>query len=774
MRARGVIPGASFNDTGGLIGNEVKFRGVGHGIAQLSPTTAVYLGEVPVIHTGRNVNSNYNFRLVDMNRIEVLRGPQGQLFGSNSLGGAIRNIPNKPDLDKFGARGSLGGGGTWDGDASYNGDITLNVPMIENLLGARITGYHATDGGWYDNVYAGGPALGELAPFAPPIPIPGGALPAATMVLLTPPGVFPPAVAPGPPGILAQQPAAASYSASDMRDENVNETETNGARVMLTWQPNNRFDADFMLAYEESRVKDGAFAAHTVGTPHPVIPGVFNTDVFPGNFPSTVMYLTDARQYEHSSMLRAGKSDEMALANLVMNYDLGFATLTSSTSYWDRQEDLEVDISGLSVLVTGVGNTVPFHNARSDNPETVIQELRLTSRDDQRLRWLAGVFYQDMKQNFNLQLTDQSDLDLLFFNQSVRNSAFGIPVPGTRNAAAQVSTYNDETSALFGEMAYDLTETLTASFGFRWFHVDQDFTTLGVGFQFLGAGLTSGQNSETVFTPKFNLTWKPTGDHMFYVTAAEGFRTGIVNRVLPPVNCGVELANAGWPDGVPPTVPDTLWNFELGTKSNLTDRLSVNAATYHIKWKDKQTAVFMSSFAPIPAFSQCSADVVANVGDVSIYGVELEASVLITDRFRMDWAFSYTDGEYDDDFPQSRIVEGNSIENQPDFTSFLGLNYELSVRNRPSFARLEWEFVGNKQAKYTDFVTQAQPFEIGDYHQLNLRVGMDFSDHVSIQAFVNNLTNEFGVVTSLDTGGLGAPILATIRPRTAGIRMIWK
>ncbi|MCC6009260.1 MAG: Plug domain-containing protein, partial [Rhodobacteraceae bacterium] len=77
------IPGASFAENSTL-GNEVKFRGVGSGTAALSPTTAIYLGEVPIIHTGRNVNSSFNPRLVDMERIEVLRGPQGQLYGANS------------------------------------------------------------------------------------------------------------------------------------------------------------------------------------------------------------------------------------------------------------------------------------------------------------------------------------------------------------------------------------------------------------------------------------------------------------------------------------------------------------------------------------------------------------------------------------------------------------------------------------------------------------------------------------------------------------------
>ena len=109
-------PGASFADQGSS-GNEVKLRGVGNGTSQLSPTTAIYLGEVPVIHTGRATNSSYNFHLTDINRVEVLRGPQGQLYGSNSLGGTIKNVPNPSAINQ-----TLDGAGTatlWNSPVSY-------------------------------------------------------------------------------------------------------------------------------------------------------------------------------------------------------------------------------------------------------------------------------------------------------------------------------------------------------------------------------------------------------------------------------------------------------------------------------------------------------------------------------------------------------------------------------------------------------------------------------------------------------------------------------
>tara|TARA_R110002110_G_scaffold405241_1_gene624221 strand:+ start:53487 stop:56021 length:2535 start_codon:yes stop_codon:yes gene_type:complete len=770
------VPGASFFDTGGLTGSELKFRGVGNGTAQLSPTTAVYLGEVPVIHTGRNVNSSYNFRTIDLERVEVLRGPQGQLYGSNSLGGAIKNIPNKPLMGEFTAEGSLGYSDTRHGDESYDADITLNFPLHENRLAARLTAYRAVEGGWYDNIYAGGIRLSNTIappPFTAAIPLPGGTLPAQTQIWAGQPFNSP--LVPGPPGIIAREPGAAGYIAPPNKDENVNETDAEGLRLMLRWTPDDMLTADLMLAWEESEMDAGAFASETRGEPSMFgPPGSFDTSVLPGNMPNTVLYLTDAKEYEHANPVDAGKEDGIKLANLVLEYESSLGTLTSSTSWWERDERLAVDISLLSVLIGSAGNTVPLFNERRDNPSTFIQEIRLASRQDQSLRWLGGLFYQDIDQNFELSLQDQSGLDLLYLKQVVQNEALFLPPPDSRIPAAQDSSYQDETWAAFGELAYDFNESLTASFSFRYFELDQEFKTVGTGFQFVGAGASQGSTSQNEFTPRMNLTWTPADDRMVYASASKGFRTGIINRQLPPVNCGLELQNAGWADGVPPTEPDTTWNYEIGTKLEWKERVRLNVAMYHIDWEDIQTAVFMPAFNPVPAFSQCTADVVANVGSASINGVEVELTAYLTDSLRVNWAASYLQGEYDEDLPQANIEQGDTIENQPDLSSFLSLNWDFELMQKASYARLEWQHVGDIEAKATDFVTQKQPFDIGDYDLLHVRLGMDVNEHVAIDLYAENITDEFAVTQTLDTGGISAPVIATVRPRNIGIRFHWQ
>ncbi|MCC7411459.1 MAG: TonB-dependent receptor [Gammaproteobacteria bacterium] len=796
------IPGAAVVDSTGF-GGEVKFRGVGTGInAQMSPTTAIYLGEVPVIHTGRNVNSSYNFWLVDLERVEVLRGPQGQLFGSNSLGGAVRNIPAKPVLDAFQAKVNVTGSYTGDGAGGWNGDVVLNVPLITNVLGARLALYTSDDSGWYDNAFRGGPSMASLAApgVAPPYiavagffpgPIaapPGSTLPAANVVLIppapppAPPG--PPVIVPGgPPGVLGIHPnpaAAAAFSAPPLsRTEDTNATDINGGRLMLSWQPNERFSADVMIAIEDRETFGSSFAEY--------VPA-FSPDPLGGPPTPNFGASTDFRDYEHFEAARAGTKDDMHLYNLVLEYDFDFATLTSSTSYWERTEFLASDLSMASIRITGVFDTVPLVSNRWDNPEVWVQELRLTSNDtDSRVDWLAGFFYQEIDQRHRVLGVDQSGLDLRYWTDVVLSGIPGpfAPLPPTTTTLADNrGEFTDEQIAFFGQIGFDLTETIHAAVSFRWLTLDQEFSSVSKGFQFgFAQGSQSGANDDEIFTPRFELSWKPGDDQLYYASASKGFRTGIVNIDVPLASCGVELANAGFPGGLPDVDPDTLWNYELGAKLGMFDRrLQVNGALFYIDWSKVQQTFVLSAFNPFGSgVSQCTFPAVANFGDASSMGMELEVSALLTERLRLDASFSYVDAEFEDTImtPTGPLVsKGDTIPLTPDVTSFVALQYDFNVAALPAWGRFEWHYVSEKEPLPLDLdpdnYVAPIPFEIGNYHQLNLRAGIDITGSVRAEAFITNLLDEFGVTASGDTGGFGFPFLSTIRPRTGGATLRWQ
>jgi outer membrane receptor protein involved in Fe transport len=748
------VPGASLNELGSLA-NEVKFRGIGVGTAFQSPTTAVYFGEVPVIHTGRNVNSSYNLRAIDLARIEVMRGPQGQLFGANSLGGAIRSIPRAADLESFGVRGNVEGYGTHNGGDSWNADATVNVPLVTGRFAARLTGYTATDAGWYDNVYAGGIPLATLAG-AVPRPPPGAPPP--------PPGSPPPPPFFALPFVLPTLgPAAAAYAAPAVLREDVNELKTDGARLMLGGRLNDAVGIEVALLWERQR-QDGDVGAQQISPIPGRIPGTFivpNTQnpALSFAYPGT----SDATRFQQYQAAIGGLRDELRLANVVVTWDAGVGTLTSSTAYWDRRSQFSSDLGNLAWVYTGVAATLPLRATRDDEPQTFIQELRLASNGNGPWRWLGGLYYQQIDQDFELGFVEDSPVQLARSLIS-RLVPPGTPVPA--DITRQVASFEDEQVAAFGELGYQFTPAWSAAASFRWFTLDQSADVVENVAQFQNLGPQRRSNSDDVFTPKVNLSYRPTEDQLWYAPAANGFRTGVINLDLPPGPCGRELAAAGFPQGAPSTEPDTVWNYELGAKLEfLDDRVTLNAAAYHIRWNDMQAQVNLNALIP---GSACQFPVQLNVGDARSRGLELELAALLTDHLRLDAAFAYTDAEYLTDYPAAGIAKGQAVENVPETQAFVGLQYSRPLLGRDAFARVEVAYVGDKEKKGFDFVSQPQPVELGDYATVNLRLGWRFTDAVAAELWANNLFDEYGVTYAADSGGLTPPTVYTIRPRSVG------
>lgn len=111
-------------------------------------------------------------------------------------------------------------------------------------------------------------------------------------------------------------------------------------------------------------------------------------------------------------------------------------------------------------------------------------------------------------------------------------------------------------------------------------------------------------------------------------------------------------------------------------------------------------------------------------------------------------------------------------------TSFVGLQWNLAFGSRPAYARAEWHYVGEKEPLRLDFPAlqypRGMPFDLGDYSQVNLRIGVDLSEAFSVAVFADNVFDEFGVTSTNTTGGLGFPFVTTIRPRTIGATLLWR
>ncbi len=737
-------PSAYFND-GASQGSEVKLRGVGNGTAQLSPTTAVYLGEVPVVHTGRSINSSYNFALIDLERVEILRGPQGQLFGANSLGGAIRNIPNPVRLDALAISGSASGSSTAHARGNYAFDGTINLPLSDTF-GIRVTAYTSRQSGWYTNVYNGGPVLSSLArnlPLPPPVlaRVPGGLL----------------------SRIVAANPTIGAYSAPAVHESN-DQTVT-GGRGIIRWHPSDGLDVNLLLAYERKQYDGPGWAVDV-----PSAPGSFPNTIASSPFP--VPYASSARRYQYSDSARVDTHDQIYLANLVIDYDLPFAKLTSSTAYWERKEQLNTNIGPISGLVTGVADSFPLVALRTDHPKSYSQELRLTSRPDPRFNWLAGVFVQRIDQRFSQALGDQSNLDIYYNYTVLQNQFLGLPAPTTKTPSLQDSHFIDDQEAIYGQLSYSPVENLTGDLSFRAFNLHQEATADQSGFSFVGPGHFTDRNTTKVFTPKLNVSWKAGRDKLLYATVSKGYRTGIINFPVPTPACSVALTALGADPGaqnVPPTKPDTVWNYEIGAKTSFANRaVQINASLYHIDWNNLQTQVVLASLTPGGVAGGCTSLQVANVGNAKIDGAEVEMNVNVSRNFRIETSFSYNHSRYASNVPTLNVTSGTPIEGTPDLQAFTALQYGFDIGPRRGYLRAEWSYTGKIHNIPLDFVTTRAPFSTGDFSEVNLRAGADISKNVDIALFVTNLFDEFGVTRQLNQRDGAPATVFTTRPRTVG------
>lgn len=305
---------------------------------------ASYFGEA-VTSILTNNGGFANLRLVDIDRVEVLRGPQGTLFGANSLAGVIRVVPNAPDVTKILANVDVRGWATaHSGDSSGHVDGMLNMPIVTDKFALRLVGYKDNIAGYIDNV------VPEAADFD------------YSAALGAPPGTL---VIPGNP---------------PFTHKDINSLETWGARVSGLWTPTDKLKIDF------------SYAAQGV-----------TLDSEPAVQPSVGLYEVSRSLDQFEPGLN--KEDER-LSQLVVNYSFGGATLTSASSYIQVQRSQNRDI-GFLAAASGLGNQ-PWGFHDSSDGDAFTQEFRLASNGDAALKWLVGAFYSSSQFNVSQFVPDYS------------------------------------------------------------------------------------------------------------------------------------------------------------------------------------------------------------------------------------------------------------------------------------------------------------------------------------------------------------------------------
>jgi len=713
------VPGLSLEQTQPGQGRLV-LRGVNTG--GVSSTVAVYVDETPFGSSTGLVNGAVlagDFDTFDVARLEVLRGPQGTLYGASSLGGVLKFVTNAPQLGEFNGRARAGvefvdGGGT-----GYNFSGLVNVPLGD-IAAFRGSGFYRKNAGWIDASGTSGTLINLLPPLGPPF-------------------------IDGPPSI----------DVASLGGKNINEGQVWGGRGSVLIKPT-----------QELTVRLTAIAQHIESD----APSVVETD-------------EDFHRLDGNKATRFFKEPHQLkyrLYNGLVDYDLGFATLTSSTSYGTSDETFQLDAvpilaNGLTLLfgpfnpnpgvaligflppdaLTRAGAIGPFQNQQTDLRKFT-QEIRLASPSNDTLEWMVGAYYTN----------EDGKIDQFIgsINLATRQ-AFGVPALDDLATARIDSKYKE--LAGFANATYHLTDRFDLTVGGRYAKNDQSAhqTTDGTA-PVIGPSDFTTKSDESVFTYSVSPRWDISDTTAVYLRIAKGFRPGGPNVVSP---------TAG-PD-VPRTFDsDSLISYEIGMKTDLGRRLSLDLSAYHLDWTDIQLLTAIDNVG-----------VNINGGTAVSNGIEGSLQWRPVRGLQLGVNGAYIDAHLTSDTPA--LVggkDGDRLPWVPKLSFSLNTDYEWQLgKETTAFVGGTLAYTGEQRDNFGSISFQpgfpAIPQrKIPDYATVDLRGGVEFGQF-TVEAYVKNLTNSDGI-SSLQTGITdqvlhnnilpGSPIRAAfIRPRTIGLSL---
>jgi len=680
-------------------------RGVNTG--SVGSTVATYVDDTPFGASGSLSNAAIlagDFDTFDVARVEVLRGPQGTLYGTNALGGVLKFITALPETDHFEARAQIGVEDTRYGEVGFFGNAMVNVPLGDTLA-FRASGFYRENGGYID---------------------------------------------------------APSRGAS-----NVNGSPSYGGRASLLWTPTEELSVRlFALAQNIETDSPSSFFVDPV-TQNPADP-------------VTGVSVGEANRTRYERIEEFNRLDYRLYAGTI-DYDFGFANLTSITSYSEQDRDEQGDVStteqfrGLANLIYALTapGTVGAAFANDVGVEKFTQEVRLQSPDDDRFEWLVGAYYTDE----DTALTQEILPFTLATGQLIPPATtvplfFGPPFGGNvlTNFVTSSINANYEEFAAFASATFKFNDRFDITAGGRYSHNEQTAVTeiiqLGVGAP------QSGDSSESVFTwsisPRFEFN-----DHVSaYARVAKGYRPGGPNFIPPG-------AGADFPTEFS---SDSLISYELGFRAETADRLlSFDGSIYYLDWDD----ILILSSALV---NGTPVGVNSNGQGARSKGAELTVTMRPTRGLSIVANAAYVDAELlDDTVPPGGGLNlagglaGDSLPYTPKIAANVSVDYEWTVGNdAEAFVGGNVRLVGDQTAGFDDTyrATFGDVIRIDGYETVDLRAGVNFGQF-SVQAYARNLFDTYGIVniggfpSSVQPalGGTNIPLMtaSSLRPRTIGV-----
>ncbi len=657
--------------------------------------------------------------LFDLNRVETLRGPQGTLFGSGSVGGTIRYITNQPDTEEFAGLVELNLNGVTDGDIGGYAKGMVNMPLADGQAALRMVAYTTEFAGFID-------ALGE-----------GGKV-----------------------------------------KKDVNGGTRSGGRIALKWDINDNLSITPRVVYQKIDM-DGFNRQE-----------VFNLYANPYTTTRPAIQLGERQQY---LLLDERFKDETTIADVTLLSAHDSFDMTFVASYTDRDILVSRDASALTGSVSvdlgypDAGVLLPSNLEDRTGVKQTTFELRFSSNNDGPLQWLTGTFYSDTQRDYSQRLPTpgyDAFTDAVLGDGTSDAVANGFPADSPFNSDLP---YDLTQLAFFGELNYDVTDTLHLTAGGRYYSYDESRVIKSGGLFAAGGPSQVDKTDSNGFIGRVMAAYDLNDNVTFNGQISQGFRLGGVNDPLNTSLCtGDDIAIFG---GFQSYDDETLMNYEAGVKMRTNSGITLNAAVFHTSIDDLQVTLDAGS---------CSSRISFNVPKAHTTGIEFELAAQPADGLELSFIGSLLEAEFDSTVVDATgnvlggVEDGNRLASVPEVQLAASATYyfpfAMAGGDAEAYVSGSFQYIGDRITQPSDQVPGAGIFSSGlpfggatgdettaldllldPYQTINLSTGI-LKNNWELVLYLNNVTDENANLSfDRERGGRARLGFRTNPPRTLGV-----
>ena len=688
-------------------------------------TTGIYVDETPLYSFGSNANiggSNAYPIIFDLNRVEILRGPQGTLFGAGSEGGTVRFISNEPSVTRTSYYGKAEVSGAEGGGLNYEAGAAVGGPLVEDKLGFRFSADYRHDGGWVDHCL----------------------------------------------------PVVAKAGCASVSRQNANVGETAVIRGALLWKPAEWLSITPSIHYQRSHQDNSGEIEVAISDP---ATGVFR-QAHSKEQPTTDKMVIASLKLEAQLPDFLGGSVLTSSTSYVSRHDLFFTDYLpyQNFNFFGNSYPLSTAAGEFALGDYGIHQKHFFQEVRlaSSNPEA-----RLTwvggaffqaAHEIDNAHVVHPTLPDKVLANYGIPISVATGVD---------------PYLGKYVSYNDVDT-RDGQFAAFANLDYKLSDTVKVSVGGRYGHYSQKVSSFVAGpFNGTNGDTFRGSTSGNTFNPKATVTWQSTPESMFYVSAAKGYRAGGYNPQVNNAtqSCQTTLANQGL--AIPRSFgPDSIWSFEAGTKQRLfNNRLAIDFSVYRSNWNNIQLAEQINGCGFFAIMNLGAARVHGfDLNVQSRIGDHLKADLAVgyTDgRFTRN---AYVGNTGDQAAAKGDQISGLSAGPAiPPWTITAALEYDVDLGSGQGYLRAEDTYHSKNNGPFSQrnpanrLVYDPDLPDEPSNNILNFRLGLRLKN-VDAALFVNNVLDSHPLMSTFHVGqangsGDSRYFANTFTPRTYGLNV---